>query len=151
MIAGPPGCALFKPAGTPALALEQVVLSLDELEALRLADLEGLYQEQAAERMGISRQTFGRTVETARKKVAEALVGGKALRIEGGIVEMADMRTFKCSDCGHTWQVAHGTARPAECPECKSANLHRDESERGPGGPGRGRHRHGCRRAGRTP
>lgn len=61
-------------------------MSLDEFEALRLADLEGLYQEQAAEQMGVSRATFGRIVVAARHKVAQTLVHGRALRIEGGPV-----------------------------------------------------------------
>ena len=56
-----------------------VVLTLDELEALRLADLEGLYQEAAARQMGVSRQTFGRIVTEARKKSAQALVNGAAV------------------------------------------------------------------------
>ena len=65
--------------------MEEVRLSADELEALRLGDLEGLYHEEAAGKMGVSRQTFGRIIEGARRKVAGALVDGKALRIEGGI------------------------------------------------------------------
>jgi uncharacterized protein len=64
------------------MELEEVYLSLDELEALRLADYEGLYHEEAAEKMTISRQTFGRILGGARRKLAEALVEGKALRIE---------------------------------------------------------------------
>ncbi|HAP44188.1 MAG TPA: hypothetical protein DD477_13810 [Spirochaetaceae bacterium] len=76
--------ALWKPAGIPARELEQVVLTIDQAEALRLADLEGLYQEAAARKMNVSRQTFGRIVEEARKRVADALLNGKALRIEGG-------------------------------------------------------------------
>lgn len=64
------------------------MLTLDELESLRLADFNGQYQEQAAEQMKISRATFARIVEAARKKVADALVNGKALRIEGGPVVM---------------------------------------------------------------
>ena len=68
--------------------LEQVILTEDEWEAVRLADQEGLYQEQAAERMNISRQTFGRIIDSAHKKIADALVNGKALVIEGGTVEM---------------------------------------------------------------
>jgi predicted DNA-binding protein (UPF0251 family)/predicted Fe-Mo cluster-binding NifX family protein len=76
-------CA-FKPAGVPARELEHVTLGFDELEALRLADLEGLYQEAAALRMGVSRQTFGRIVETARRKVADAVINRKCLRIEEG-------------------------------------------------------------------
>jgi len=138
-----PGCRLFKPAGVPAATLEQLVLTIDELEALRLADVEGLYHELAAERMGVSRQTFGRIVEAARRKAARALLEGKALRIEGGSFEMTDTRTFRCSDCAHEWQVPDGTGRPDECPGCKSENIHRAVEERGGGG-GRGRHRHGC-------
>ncbi len=76
----------FKPAGVPGRALEEVVLSLDEAESIRLADLEGLYQEAAALRMAVSRQTFGRIVESARRKVADAIINGKLLRIEGGEV-----------------------------------------------------------------
>ncbi|HCM28304.1 MAG TPA: DNA-binding protein [Treponema sp.] len=83
-VACAPNAVLFKPAGIPARELDEVVLPLDEFEALRLADYEGLYQEAAALRMGISRQTFGRIVEGARRKVADALVNGKALRVEGG-------------------------------------------------------------------
>lgn len=83
-----PCVGFFKPAGVPACSLEQVVLTLDEVEALRLADLNGLYQEQAAAQMKISRPTFSRIVAEARRKVAEALIQGKALRLEGGTVKM---------------------------------------------------------------
>jgi predicted DNA-binding protein (UPF0251 family) len=83
-----PCASLFKPAGVPACTLEQVTLTLDEVEALRLADLNGLYQEQAAEQMKISRPTFSRIIEEARRKVADALIHGKALRLEGGAVRM---------------------------------------------------------------
>jgi len=83
-----PNAVLFKPAGVPACALERVTLTLDEVEALRLADLNGLYQEQAAERMKISRPTFSRIVESARRKVADTLIHGKALRLEGGAVKI---------------------------------------------------------------
>ena len=83
-----PGATYFKPAGVPLHALEEVTLTLDELEAVRLADLEGLYQEQAADKMRVSRPTFARIVESARKKIADALANGKALCIEGGAVNM---------------------------------------------------------------
>jgi len=137
---------VFKPAGVPRSELEEVVLSLDEFEALRLADLEGLYQEQAAERMGVSRPTFGRTVESAHRKVAEALVGGKALRIEGGNVAVTAMRTFACQSCQHQWNEPFGTGRPAGCPACQSADFQRvDQGRRGGGCGGRGRgHGRGC-------
>ncbi len=78
-----PDCRIFKPAGVPIASLEEVVLSMDEFEAIRLADLERLYHGQAAEKMGISRQTFGRILESARNKVARVLARGLALRIEG--------------------------------------------------------------------
>ena len=135
-----PDCLLFKPAGVPASSLAEITLPVDEFEALRLADYEGLYQDAAAERMGVSRQTFGRIVEAGRAKIAKALVEGLTLRIEGGKIEMAEMRTFNCADCGHTWQLPHGTGRPTKCPECKEKNFRRAEEERG-GGRGRGR---GC-------
>ena len=84
------GCRMparaFKPAGVPGRVLEEVVLSLDEAESIRLADLQGLYQEAAALRMAVSRQTFGRIIEAARRKVADAIINGKLLRIEGGEV-----------------------------------------------------------------
>ena len=62
--------------------LESVELAADELEAIRLTDLEGMYQEQAAEQMGVSRQTLGNILKRAHQKVAEALVLGKAIGIE---------------------------------------------------------------------
>lgn len=77
-----PNTVLFKPAGIPAGEMEWIVLSLDEVEALRLADLNGHYQEQAAGQMKISRATFARIVESARRKVADALVHGQALHIQ---------------------------------------------------------------------
>lgn len=78
----------FFPEGPEPHPSDLITLNLDELEAIRLADLEGLYQEQAAEKMKISRPTFARILESGRKKVAEALVYGKGLVIEGGPVEI---------------------------------------------------------------
>ena len=77
-----PNTSYFKPRGIPVFQLEEVSLSLDELEAIRLADYEGCYHEDAATRMKVSRATFGRILSKARNKVAEAIVDGKALRIE---------------------------------------------------------------------
>ena len=135
-----PRCLMFKPAGIPASRLEVVVLGLDEMEAIRLADLLGLYQEQAAEQMNVSRQTFGRIVEVARRKVAQALIEGKVLRIEHGEVEMSETRRFKCHDCDNTWERAFGAGRPAGCPQCQSTNIHRAITDRGQaGGPNRER------------
>lgn len=129
-----PASPRFKPAGIPGCELETLTLSLDELEALCLAHLEGLYQEDAAARMGVSRATFGNTLATAHRKVADMLVNGKMIVIEGGPVTMSE-RSFTCSACNHVCAVPHGTMRPAKCPVCHSADLHRT----GPGpsqGPG---------------
>lgn len=124
-----PACRIFKPVGVPVSTLEEIVLSVDEFEALRLADLEGLYQEQAAERMNVSRQTFGRIVETARRKVAQVLSEGLALRIEGGNVEMTAGRTLRCDRCDHTWCEPYGTDAVQKCPECDSRSFHRFEGQ----------------------
>lgn len=134
MIGAMPGAAYFKPRGVRITDLEEVALGVDEFEAIRLADLEGLYQEQAAERMKISRPTFGRILESAHRKVAEALVQGKALRIEGGDYAMNELRTFTCLDCQHRWQVPFGTGRPGECPACHGGNFQRSDAGRRPGG-----------------
>jgi len=80
---------VYKPAGVPLEGMRRVSLLPEELEALRLADLEELTQEDAAERMGISRSTFQRIVAQARRQVALALVEGAALIIEGATVERA--------------------------------------------------------------
>jgi uncharacterized protein len=122
---GNPNCRVFKPAGIPASALEQVTLAMDEFEAIRLADLEGLHHQQAAEKMNISRPTFGRILENARQKVARALVEGLALRIEGGIVEIVELRSFTCRSCRQIWNEPFGTGRPAACPSCGSDDLYR--------------------------
>ena len=135
----------FKPQGVALKSLEVVQLAVEELEALRLADMEGLYHEEAAGRMNVSRATFGRIVGEARRKVAEALVSGKALRIEGGDYEMTEtrMRTFVCGDCAHAWQLACGTGHPEGCPACSGHHIHRSH-EGGGCGHGHG-HRHGGR------
>lgn len=85
-----PDTNYFKPRGIPLDALEEVNLALDELEAIRLADLKELYQEDAAKKMNVSRQTFGNIINSAHKKIADALLNAKALKIEGGIVERVD-------------------------------------------------------------
>lgn len=72
----------FKPTGTPLAELQRIVLQRDELEALRLCDMEGLVQEEAGEKMGVSRGTVQRLLAAARRKVATALTNGAALIIE---------------------------------------------------------------------
>jgi len=79
-----PNTTYFKPRGVPLRKLEEVILNVDEFEAVRLKDLEGLEQEECARKMNISQPTFHRLVLSARKKIAEAIVNGKAIKIEGG-------------------------------------------------------------------
>jgi uncharacterized protein len=82
-----PDTNYFKPRGIPLDRLEEINLTLDELEAVRLADFEGLYQEDAAEKMDISRQTFGNIIKSAHRKIADVLLNAKALKIKGGKVK----------------------------------------------------------------
>ncbi|AEE90456.1 conserved protein of unknown function [Tepidanaerobacter acetatoxydans Re1] len=123
-----PDITYFKPAGVPLRQLDEVVLTVEELEALRLKDLEGLEQEPCAERMNISRPTFIRIINSARTKVAEALVKGKAIRIEGGTYQF--VRPLKCWDCGNEWsQPQDETSK--ECPNCHSTNWAPKRMQRG--------------------
>jgi predicted DNA-binding protein (UPF0251 family) len=108
----------FKPRGIPASLLEEVVLSLDEFETIRLADFEGLYQEEGARKMNISRQTFGRIIETAHKKIADVLINGKALKIEGGEVSVEDMKHARCPRCKREYASISSSGEAFVCPYC---------------------------------
>jgi len=88
-----PRPAIYKPAGIPLDELRRIKLLQEEREALRLADLDGLTQAEAAEQMGVSRSTFQRIVSHARRQVALALVEGHALQIEGGSFEVIPARS----------------------------------------------------------
>lgn len=144
-----PEVNLFKPAGVPASVLGEVTLAIEELEALRLKDLEGLDQEECADKMQVSRPTFQRILGAARQKVAKALVDGLAIRIEGGSYRMA-MRKFQCSECGQIVELHWGRGR-GHCPRCSQELALEDQVEfeghRGPrqrrqgGPPGRQQHR----------
>ncbi|MBN1644291.1 MAG: DUF134 domain-containing protein [Dehalococcoidales bacterium] len=117
-----PGVTYFKPAGIPLVSLGEIRLSLEEIEALRLKDIEGLEQEQGAEMMNISRPTFQRVLVSARKKVTDALLNGKAIKIEGGNFKMA-YRRFRCQS-GHEWEVEVPSATPpALCPTCNTPGV----------------------------
>jgi predicted DNA-binding protein (UPF0251 family) len=125
-----PRPAIFKPVGVPLEWLDRVTLLHEELEALRLVDLEGQHQEDAAGHMGVSRSTFQRVVTEARRKVAQALVNGAALQVEGGTFRVAAVR-WHCADCGHDWDVVHGSGRgqPGVCPVCGSHSVHERSDE----------------------
>ncbi len=104
--------------------LKEVCISVEEAEAIRLKDLEGLEQEACARRMNISRPTFHRVLTGARGKLADALLNGKAIRIEGGNFEM-QKRPFRCIN-GHDWEVPFEvmvTTPPRKCPVCKTPNI----------------------------
>jgi uncharacterized protein len=114
-----PPTTYFKPRGIPLTDLEQNDLTLDGFEALRLADLDALSQEEAASRMKISRATFGRIIETARRVVADALVHGKAIRIEGGNFRLGRHVAFHCRRCKRQWHLPSTGTSPRSCPRCE--------------------------------
>lgn len=127
----------FKPAGIPMRAIEEVSLSVEELEAIRLKDYAGLQQEECAQQMHVSRPTFHRILGSARSKIADTLINGKALRIEGGNFAMSKHR-FRCSWDGHEWEVPFEQmeAGPAPvCPQCHRPDIQSvHPSLTGPGG-----------------
>jgi len=121
-----PEVTRFSPDGNIPGKSEKVRLTVDELEAIRLADLEGLYHEQAAEKIKVSRQTFGRIIGSAHRKVAEALVKGKSILIEGGEIMAAEESRGMgaggyciCPKCDE--RIAHKRGVPCQeeqCPKC---------------------------------
>ena len=119
-----PPITYFKPAGIPVATLGEVNLLVEEAEAIRLKDLEGLEQEECAQKMNISRTTFSRILDSARQKIADALLNGKAIRIDGGNFELA-VRRFRCIS-GHEWEVpfeAMISTPPEFCPTCETPSI----------------------------
>ncbi|MCD6568450.1 MAG: DUF134 domain-containing protein [Dehalococcoidia bacterium] len=143
-----PSVSFFKPVGVPLNILQRVQLSVEEMEAIRLKDLEGLGQEECAERMRISRATFHRVLESGRGKVADALINGRAIQIEGGNFGLPQQR-FRCNEDGHEWEVPFevmARGGPLACPMCFSGNVQPAPlPPSGFGGRGRGRKFHGGR------
>lgn len=115
-----PGINYFKPAGVPLRQLEEVVLAVEELEAIRLKDMEGLEQEDCAARMSVSRPTFFRILNAARGKIADALITGKAIRVEGGCYRLAEQK-IRCLRCDYEWEPEVEEAE--SCPKCGSQRL----------------------------
>jgi predicted DNA-binding protein (UPF0251 family) len=116
-IAAEPPRPVFQPAGIPTAGLPEVALTLDEFEAIRLVDLLGQYQDQAAAQMNVSRPTAGRVLVRARRKIADALVHGKILRIEGGCVERCSGDVPVCPHC--RFRLPAGGPADSECPRCR--------------------------------
>ena len=143
-----PASRIFSSADGKGSELSPIILALDEYEALRLADLEGLYQSEAAEYMEVSRQTFGRIIREAHKKIAEHLVYGNSLIIKGGTIEYIDL-DIACDACGHQWTNAPERIEDLKCPSCDSNHVihntmkhHLLRNGHGRGGKGKG-HGHG--------
>lgn len=117
-----PEVTYFKPAGKPLRTLQEIRISIEETEALRLKDLERLDQESGAKKMNVSRPTFQRVLSSARQKIAEALLNGKAIKIEGGNFEMTWHR-FRCCR-GHEWDLeTPSVVLPELCPTCSTTDV----------------------------
>ncbi|MBL4931776.1 DUF134 domain-containing protein [Clostridium paridis] len=111
----------FIPIGKPKCQIEEVVLKVEELEAMRLKDIEELKQEECAEKMQVSRQTFQNIIDSARKKVAIALTEGKAINISGGNYT-TNFCKFKCLDCGAEYDINYEQDKRT-CPNCGSKKV----------------------------
>ncbi len=114
-VAKEPGVTFFKPQGIPLKMLEHVQITVDELEALRLSDYEGLSHEEAAQKMKVSRPTVTRMLARAHRAVADALVHGKAIRIEGGDYCLEGEEC--CPHCGKSFPQEQVLSASA-CPKC---------------------------------
>ncbi|MBC8485174.1 MAG: DUF134 domain-containing protein [Bacteroidetes bacterium] len=117
----PPLFSEFKPSGVAGRLLNKTLLSLDEYEAFRLADHIGLSHAEAAEEMEISRSTFTRLIEQARKKIAELIINGNVLLIKGGNIHFRK-NIIRCMDCGYMFDMSIESSF-INCPECHSKNL----------------------------
>ena len=115
-ISNPPLMQGFKPFGIPRRMLSQVSLLYDEYEAIRLLDYEGMNQDQAAVQMNVSRPTLTRIYENARKTIAQALVEGKMIMIEGGNVQF-DRAWYRCRRC---YKLIGGLENHVHCKDCKT-------------------------------
>ncbi len=127
-INGPPLMEGYKPFGVPLRELESVVMSLEEYEALRLADYENLTHKEAAVRMNISRPTFTRLYDKARKNVAKAFVEGKAILIRGGTY-IAKEYWYRCNSCHET--IVSPTPEES-CEKCNSDDIIRIDGHNDP-------------------
>lgn len=103
--------------------LEKTNLSVDEFESLRLADYDALSHEEAAERMNVSRATFGRILEKARYKIVDALLNTKAVVIEGGSYQSSDLFEFQCKRCKRKWHFVNNGKRNVKCPYCEKSKI----------------------------
>ncbi len=112
----------FIPLGRRKWDVEEITLKVEELEAMRLKDIEGLNQEECAESMQISRQTFQNIIDSARRKVALALTRGHAIHINGGNY-ISDLCRFKCLHCGKIYNANDEHDKHPTCPSCGSDEI----------------------------
>jgi uncharacterized protein len=139
----PPLASYFKPQGLPLSQLEKIELTLDEYEAIRLADYENMNHQDASLEMNISRPTFTRVLENAHQKIASAIVEGKAIAIISGHCVVKNKR-FICNECNHIWSVNQEEDDPEICINCGSMSIHDlNQPFRHPHGHRRGQHRRG--------
>lgn len=122
-----PVVPFFVPSDEPAYEIPGNRLKLEELEAIRLKDLEGLEQSECAEKMEVSRPTFQRILSSAREKIADSLVNGKTIRIEGGNFTR-NICPVKCADCGKDWMERYENMEAVKsgshaCPACGSQKI----------------------------
>lgn len=116
-----PESRYFIPLGVPKCSMETVFLKLEELEAMRLKDIGNLSQEECAEKMNVSRQTFQLIIDAARKKVAIAFTTGKAISIEGGNYTLNICR-YQCQKCKMVFDETY-EKEVRECPNCGSKDT----------------------------
>jgi len=116
-----PEFTYFVPSGRRKCETEEILIKVEEFEAMRLKDVEDLNQEECAERMQISRQTFQNIIDSARKKMAIALTEGNAIRISGGNYKSTFCK-FKCLDCGNIYEINYEQDQNT-CPTCSSQNV----------------------------
>ncbi len=121
IVSNPPLFNSFKPIGVEGRHLHSIFMSIDEYEAIRLADFLGLNHEEAAIEMEISRSTFTRLIERARKKLSQMLVKGNKLNIEGGNIHFKQ-NIIKCNNCGHMFKIDIKTSLDF-CPNCETSDL----------------------------
>jgi uncharacterized protein len=119
---GPPLCNAFKPRGIPTRFIKTVSINLDEYEAIRLADHQDLEHEEASKLLGVSRSVFTRLLDGARKKLAQAIIEGTELIIEGGDYHF-QKKTYRCLDCYNVFEVNINDPDPANCPKCSSTKI----------------------------
>ncbi len=134
-----PNVTYFKPAGIRKIDMEESILAVDEFEAVRLKDLEGLGQGDCAKKMDISQPTFHRLILSARKKIADAIVNGKAIKICGGVFKMVKPEAERmgrgmgfggpasaciCPACGHKEPKIRGVpCTSKKCPKCSTIMI----------------------------